>query len=122
MELDEGPRGYFQGFAKLSLFAGSIQPRYNLNHMLRIELRVLKHFVAARGHRAIDVIPFTLHNPTFIDVEAPSGDDKFTRLNLLFGDKSKRDTNGATSTRMCELSAVLTDTRVLKSITFFFPL
>lgn len=68
--------------------------------------------MVARVHRGTDSIPFALNNPHFIDVEAPSSDDRFTRLNILFGDEAKRNTDGATSTRMCELDEVFSVGRV----------
>jgi len=65
-----------------------------------------------RVYRGIDVVPFTLNKPIFIDIEALSSDDRFTRLNLLFGDKAKRDTNSAASTRIYKLNEVFSIRRV----------
>lgn len=66
----------------------------------------------ARVHRGTDIIPFALNNFHFIDMEAPSGDVRFTRLNILFGDEAKRNTDGATPTRMCELDDIISVGRV----------
>lgn len=48
--------------------------------MLRIGLRIPGHFVIAVCHRRTDRAPFALNNPKFIDMEAPSSDDEFSRF------------------------------------------
>ena len=55
----------------------------------------------ATAHRNLQDWAKDQRAPNFIDTKAPSSDDRFTGLTNLFGYEAKRNTDAATSTRMC---------------------